>query len=1164
MKKYLLFASFLAASLVTYAYQFQYGNAFYRTLDANTCSLVKVVDGTSGKVKIPEIAAYTTELSGQSVSPRSTTFEFRVVEVDNTAFNGEAQSNVTEVVLPESITKINGGAFNGCTSLTTVNIPSKVTQLNSVFNHCTSLKKISIPKAVSNLSGSFEYCGTIEEVIIEDCDCEKPIDSSNSHYAFSNTIIKKLYQGRNFDTYVFRGIGIESLTIGDMVTEICSDMYLGNPLRNIVFGKNLKKIGTTAFHNCTALTEINLPESLKELGDNCFSGCTSLTTFNIPSKIKELRANFYGCTSLKKIFIPKTVEKISGVFDRCGTIEELIIEDSESPIDISGFSETQIKSVYQGRNRGYDNTWFQGKGVETAVIGDMVTEIGSGIYGNNPLKSITFGKSVSKIAQSAFSECKELKELILPESLVELGGYSFNGCSTLTTISFPSNLTEIISNFHHCKSLQKVSIPANIEKISSSFQDCSEIEEFVIEDSETPITLSGNFGYKTVVKNLNLGRNCGDRAFEDRKIENLVLGDKVTELGIYAFSGNSLQTVKFGSNLTKIGSYAFYNCKQLEEVILPESLTELGRVSFDGCSALRTLIIPSKLKEIQQNFNSCTSLKKVVLPSNIESIEESFCSCAIDDFIIEDGETLLTSDGGWTLNGSTVKSVYQGRNCTANAFSNRGVENLVIGDKVKELSYNIFSGNPLKEITLGKNLEKIKNGAFYNCNDIETITNYAEAVPECESSSVFSQAAYDSTKLMVPSGSRKAYTEAPVWKLFKHIGQSTCAVTFDYDSKHCSVALPEDFNGTVKSGESLNFTAAPLESFKITGVDADGEYKSFVQGEEGRWTLDSITGDVNVKISSEIITFAVTAKMNAEAGHLTVNGETTDSVRVAWGENAVIALTLNEGYKLDSFTVNGTDVTDRIVDGKLTLEAIREDIVAEAAASLIAYSFKTEFDAAHGTVTVGGNTATEQTYTYGSRPEIEILPDEGYCVSWARLNGNDIKSLLVDNRYTTDSIKSDMTLSVGFEARTLMLSVLGIEGGRVAGVYDFGAKARVKIIPDEGWEINTIVYNGTPVDSSELVDGLFTTPVLTDDSEISVTFENPSGTVDNVDGAAADIRVYGYNRTIHIVNAPERETVCVYDANGRTVYSGIEREITMETGGVYLVTVSGRTFKLML
>lgn len=1004
MKQYLLFASSLAASLVMHAYQFQYGNAIYRTLDWNTCSLVKVVDGTSGKVTIPEIAAYTTELSAQSVSPRSTTYEFRVVEVDNTAFNGEAQSNVTEVVLPESITKINGGAFNGCTSLTTVNIPSKVTQLNSVFNHCTSLKKI---------------------------------------------------------------------------------------------------------------------------------------------------------------FIPKTVEKISGVFKRCGTIEEFIIEDSEDPIDISGISETRIKSFYQGRNRGYDNNWFQDQ-IETAVIGDMVTEIGSGIYSNNPLRSITFGKNIKTIKHQAFANCTELKEVILPESLVELEVMAFHNCAALTTVNFPSQLTEIKSNFNRCPSLEKITIPDNIMNVSSSFQNCGEIEEFVIEDSETPITLSGNFGY-TVVKDLYLGRNCGDMAFENRKFENLVMGDKVTELSTGVFSHNSLQTVKFGNNLTKIGSNAFYNCSQLKEVILPESLTELEPLSFSGCSSLSTLMISSQLRKIQQNFYGCTSLKKVVIPSNIEAIESSFNSCGvIEEFIIEDGETLLATNGSWNFINSTVKSIYQGRNCSSNSFENRGVENLVVGDSVKELSNGLYSGNPLKKITLGKNLAIIGNLAFRNCNDIETITSYAEAAPECESSGVFSQAAYDSTKLMVPSGSRKAYNEAPVWKLFKHIGQSTCAVSFDYDNEQCSVALPEEFNGIVKSGETLNFTVAPLESFKITGVNADGEYKVFVQDEEGRWTLDSITGDVNVKIASEIITFAVTAKMNVEAGYLAINGETTDSVRVAWGENAVIALTLNEGYKLDRFTVNDTDVTDRIVDGKLTLKDIREDIAAEAAASLITYSFMTEFDAAHGTVTVGGNAATEQTYTYGSRPEIEILPDEGYCVSWARLNDSDIKPLLANNRYSTDSIKSDMTLSVGFEARTVMLSVLGIEGGRIAGIYDYGAKARVKIIPDECWEINTIVYNGTLVDSSELVDGLFTTPVLTDDSEISVTFENPSGAVDNVDGAAADIRVYGYNRTIHIVNAPEREAVCVYDANGRTVYSGIEREIMMGKGGVYLVTVSNRTFKLML
>lgn len=1162
MKKYLLFASFLAASLVTHADQFQYGNAIYRTLDTSTCSLVKVVDGTSGKVEIPEVVSYTTYPAEQSISPRSMTLEFRVVEVDNTAFNGEAQANVTEVVLPESITKISGGAFYGCTSLTTVNIPSQVTELNSVFSHCTSLKRISIPQNVSNLVGSFQGCGTIEEIVIDDS--ENPIERSNMSYAFDNSSIKKIYQGRNIDTGAFRGKGIELLTIGDMVTEIYSDMYSGNPMQSITFGKNLTKIGRSAFTNCTELTEINLPESLAELGNYSFNGCSSLTTFNIPSQITEIEDNFNNCPSLRKVTIPKNIEKISSSFLQCGTIEELIIEDSENPIDISGFSETQIKSVYQGRNRGYDNIWFQNMGVETVVIGDMVTEIGSGIYSNNPLRNIAFGKNLKTIKYQAFVNCTELKEVILPESLVELENTAFYNCPALTSVSFPSKLTEINSNFNMCPSLHKVSIPANIEKISSSFRDCGEIEDFVIEDSEMPITLSDNFGYETVVRNLYLGRNFGDRAFENRKIENLILGDKVTELVSSAFSGSSLQTIKFDDNLAKIGNNAFYNCSQLKEVILPESLTELGTSSFDGCSSLTTLVISSKLKEIQQNFNSCKSLKKVIIPSNIESIEHSFGSCSIEEFIIEDGETLLTTDGGWTFNGSTVKSIYQGRNCTANAFSNRGVENLIIGDKVKELSSGLYSENPLKEITLGKSLAKIEGYVFGKCDDIEVITSYAEDVPECADSYVFSQAAYDSAKLMVPSGSRKAYAEAPVWKLFKHIGQSTCAVTFDYDDKQCSVALPEDFDGIVKSGESLTFTAVPLESFKITGVNADGEYKAFVQDEEGRWTLDSITGDVNVKIASEIITFAVTAKMNSEAGYLTINGETADSVRVAWGENAVIALTLNEGYKLDRFTVNGTDVTDRIVDGKLTLEAIHEDVAAEAVASLITYSFKNEFDAAHGTVTVGGNTATEQNYTYGSRPEIEILPDEGYCVSWARLNGNDIKSLLVDNRYTTDSIKSDMTLSVGFEARTLMLSVLGIEGGRVAGVYDYGVKARVKIIPDEGWVINTVVYNGTPVESSELVGGLFITPALTDDSEISVTFENPWAAVDNIEGAASDIHVYGYNRTIHIVNAAEGETVYVSDVNGRTVYSGLEREITMETGGVYLVTVSGRTFKLML
>ncbi|WP_295730434.1 leucine-rich repeat domain-containing protein, partial [uncultured Muribaculum sp.] len=627
-------------------------------------------------------------------------------------------------------------------------------------------------------------------------------------------------------------------------------------------------------------------------------------------------------------------------------------------------------------------------------------------------------------------------------------------------------------------------------------------------------------------------------------------------------------------NVKSIGSQAFMNCKQIKEVILPESLTELQGYAFNGCSSLETIHIPSNpaLKSISQAFPGCTSLKSVTIPPNITDIAWAFVDCGtIDEMIFSDGnsELYVGESAGASIFGSTIiKKLHLGRNCfsgdLAARFRNQGIETLVIGDSVTAINGWMFEENPIKSLSIGKNVKSIGSQAFMNCKQINEIKTYAEEPPVCEGEGVFSQEAYDSALLLVPTGTSQAYASAEVWKLFKHKGQSTCAVTFEYDEEQCDVnATTEGFAGTVDYGASLSFTAMPQEGFKVESVTASGEYLFLTPGENHEWRLDSIQSDITVKVASDEIRYTILARIDSKAGHITVNGEKTDSTTIVYGMGATIGIVLNEGFKVDSIGMNDTDATAMFADGKLTIDRMIEDITLSVLTSLKTFTFTTDYDATYGSVSVGGNTATAQQYTYGSRPEIEIMPDEGFCPSTVMLNGEDITSLFEGNRYQTDSIKSDMTLSVTFEARTVTLSILGLQGGRVAPVYNYGASARIRLLPDDEWTVNAVTFNGTLADNAEIADGLFVTPALTDDSDLSVTFVKKDPTsIDDVE--ASGIRVYGNDLKIIILDAPQEAQAVVVDPAGRTLYAGTDRTIPVAHPGIYMVSICNRTFKLML
>ena len=159
--------------------------------------------------------------------------------------------SLTSVIIPSSVTEIREYAFDGCISLKNVNIPSSVTEIGcGAFGGCSSLTSVNIPSSVTKIEGgTFDFCTS---------------------------------------------------------------------LTNVNIPSSVTSIGTRAFWCCWFLASVKIPSSVTEIECGAFSGCHSLTSVNIPSSVTSIgKYAFFYCSGLKSIYVyAETVPSIgAGAFN---------------------------------------------------------------------------------------------------------------------------------------------------------------------------------------------------------------------------------------------------------------------------------------------------------------------------------------------------------------------------------------------------------------------------------------------------------------------------------------------------------------------------------------------------------------------------------------------------------------------------------------------------------------------------------------------------------------------------------------------------------------------------------------------------------------------------------------------------------------------------------
>ena len=450
-------------------------------------------------------------------------------------------------------------------------------------------------------------------------------------------------------------------SIGDYAFRNCTS------LTSVTIGNGVTSIGSRAFLDCTSLTSVYILDIAKWCGisfesssanplyyaHNLYLNGELVTELVIPDSVTNIGDSvFEGCTNLTSVVIPDSVTSIgSYAFLGCTTLTSVYILDIAKWCGIS-FESSSANPLYYAHN-----LYLNGELVTELVVPNSVTNIGeSAFYNCTSLTSVVIPDGVTSIGNYAFLDCTSLTSITIPDSVTSIGYEAFRDCTSLTSVVIPDSVTSIgYEAFRDCTSLTSITIPNSVTSIGgSAFEGCKSLTSVTIPDSVTSISDSA-FEDCTSLTSVTIGSgvtSISDSAFEDCTGLTSVYISDIAKWCSISFESSFANPLYYAHNL-------YLNGELVTELVVPNSVTSIGYYAFRNCTSLTSVTIPDSVTNIGDSaFSGCTSLTSVVIPDSVTSIRwGAFSDCtSLTSVVIPDS---VTSIGYSAFYGcSSLTSVY--------------------------------------------------------------------------------------------------------------------------------------------------------------------------------------------------------------------------------------------------------------------------------------------------------------------------------------------------------------------------------------------------------------------------------------------------------------------------------------------------------------------------
>lgn len=378
----------------------------------------------------------------------------------------------------------------------------------------------------------------------------------------------------------------------------------------------------------------------------------------------------------------------------------------------------------------------------------------SAFYLAQSLQSVEFAANsrLKTVRDLAFSECIQLQEIALPNSVDSLGANVFTFCDALRKVTLPSSLKKLsYGTFSSCVALTRIVIPQACKVVGEfAFGNCTGLSYVEIQGADSISTKA--FYHCSVLPSLKLPETLkaiGDSAFmRCDALASLEIPASLEQVGDKLF----LRCPYFEGFTVASGSRNFVSengvLYSLDKTVLHECPQQYVTEMFD---------VPASVKTIRPKaFFECNGVKGISIPETIEGIGLAalsnngmtmFSFTGNEKYRFHEGliYSRLNSQEGWALLAAPSKS--------ANT-------DLILLPKTVYIADYALSYNPnLKNVTMPAELKYVGPFAFYSDQALENLTCYAVEAPQLLDCA-FGEVPFNKVYLHVKPGSFNSYQQA--------------------------------------------------------------------------------------------------------------------------------------------------------------------------------------------------------------------------------------------------------------------------------------------------------------------------------------------------------------------------------------------------------------------
>lgn len=391
-------------------------------------------------------------------------------------------------------------------------------------------------------------------------------------------------------------------------------------ITSVTIPDSVTSIGISAFSGCTKLENISIPAKVTEIPEKCFENCTGLQNISIPEHVISIGyASFAGCSGLTDMTLPfvgksETAVGTEAVFGYIFGFEE---SKAENPPELEHSADT-VKdhtslvnvappervgyvwqcSVYYDTGWGGQELTYYFYEIPTSLRNITITKQATvppyAFNGCNFLETISFTADMAKnsaIGSGAYQNCSSWVPgtdgiLVVPDNCISIGSNAFTNCVNIKEVVVTDYVREIGKNaFAGCENIVKMTLPF-IGKTESA--------------QGTEAVLGYIFGYQKVEQENPASHKT-----------------RVEEYKEYYFTINLRPNSLVGYTWQTTTYYDAYGWSDPEVVFYYYQIPE----------TLETVVVTKQMELHYFAFNNCTMLTSVVLPQGCTYLDYAFQDC---------------------------------------------------------------------------------------------------------------------------------------------------------------------------------------------------------------------------------------------------------------------------------------------------------------------------------------------------------------------------------------------------------------------------------------------------------------------------------------------------------------------------------------------------------